>query len=164
MNLVMDMKNAIEMSTPVAKLYLVSEEDKYLVGIYWCNLPDDFDGVKKSNPLLEKAEKQMDEYFDGQRRKFDLPYRLDRPPFYMEALEVVKNIEYGTTLSYRDVAQRTHSAKAIRAVGSANATNPLPILIPCHRVIASDGTIGGYGARKDIKRYLIRLEKASINR
>lgn len=147
------------MNTAVAKLYLVSEEDKYLVGIYWCALPADFDVNMQTNPLLEEAKKQMNEYFEQKRKEFDLPYHLERPKFYLEALEAVKKIPYGSTKSYKEVAENTHSPKAIRAVGTANATNPLPILIPCHRVISSDGTIGGYGSRKDIKRFLIKLEK-----
>jgi methylated-DNA-[protein]-cysteine S-methyltransferase len=80
------------------------------------------------------------------------------PPFQMDALNVVKQIPYGSYLTYKEVAERAGNPKAVRAVGSANAHNPLPIVVPCHRVLATGGGLGGYGGGLDMKNYLLNLE------
>ncbi len=85
---------------------------------------------------------------------------LTMPPFYYEVLTEVHKIPYGETASYKNIAERVRNPGAVRAVGSANAQNPIPIIIPCHRVIAHDGSLGGYGGNLDKKYFLLRLEKA----
>lgn len=112
-----------------------------------------------------EAARQLREYFRGERREFDLPLAPEGTAFQREVWEALRAIPFGATCSYADVARRTgRSPRASRAVGAANARNPLPIVVPCHRVIAADGGLGGYmGAGPDgdgaaVKRWLLRHE------
>ncbi len=104
--------------------------------------------------------RQLKEYFDGKRRQFDLNLDLQISAFYLKALTEVQNIPYGKTASYGEIAKRIQNPKAARAVGIANAQNPIPVIIPCHRVIAHDGSLGGYGGRLERKMFLLELEGA----
>lgn len=111
---------------------------------------------------LDAAARQLDEYFSGRRHAFALP--LDRQltaGFRATVLERLTEIAYGATRSYREVAVEAGRPTAVRAVGSACATNPLPIVVPCHRVLRSDGTLGGYLGGLDAKRALLDLEHAA---
>ena len=110
------------------------------------------------SPILVKASKQIDEYFNGNRKFFDIPFKLNVPPFYKKVLLEVKKIEYGETASYGKIARMAGNNKAVRAVGTANAKNPLPIIIPCHRIISSNDNIGGYSGGLDKKLYLLDHE------
>ena len=87
---------------------------------------------------------------------------MDLPPFYQKILMEVSKIPFGTTVSYRDIAVRAGNPKAVRATGNANAKNPVPIIIPCHRVLSSDGTLGGYGGGLDLKKRLLLHENLFI--
>ncbi|MCW3491934.1 methylated-DNA--[protein]-cysteine S-methyltransferase [Microbacterium sp. SSM24] len=108
------------------------------------------------------AAEQLDEYFDGERRIFDLPldWRLVRG-FTRAALEAVCDIPYGETAGYGEVAISAGSPRAARAVGTACATTPFSIVVPVHRVVRADGSLGEYGGRPDVKQYLIDLERAA---
>lgn len=114
--------------------------------------------IQETSESLESAIMQIQEYFSGARTKFDLPLHLDTSVFSRQVLAVVAAIPYGETRSYQAVARTIGNPRAVRAVGRANATNPIPIIIPCHRVIAANGTLGGYGGGLDAKKYLLRLE------
>ena len=106
---------------------------------------------------------QLREYFSGGRVRFDLPLDLSSvTPFQRQALEIIREIPAGTVWTYRQVAQAMGAPKASRAVGQAMARNPIPIIVPCHRVIASDGSLGGYGAGEGLttKRQLLEFEGA----
>ncbi|MDQ1478626.1 MAG: methylated-DNA-[protein]-cysteine S-methyltransferase [Actinomycetota bacterium] len=108
---------------------------------------------------LDAAARELDEYFAGRRRAFDLP--LDRrlaKGFRGTVLLHLSEIDYGDTATYASVARRSGNPKAVRAVGTACATNPLPVVVPCHRVLRSDGTMGGYLGGVDAKRMLLALE------
>lgn len=109
-----------------------------------------------------EAARQFSEYFSGRRRRFDLPIEWTGfPGFFREALQAALQIPYGQTRSYWWVAVRAGNPRAVRAVGQAMAGNPLPLLIPCHRVVRSDGTLGGFGGGgPELKRRLIALEQA----
>ena len=110
---------------------------------------------------LEPVVRQLSDYFDGTRRTFDLP--LDRrlsTGFRRLVLAHLSDIGYGHTETYAQVAAAAGNPKAVRAVGTACATNPLPIVVPCHRVIRSDGSFGGYAGGQDAKRALLHLEAA----
>lgn len=100
----------------------------------------------------------MNEYFAGYRKFFELKLDLNLPPFYYKALMAVKSIPYGEYRTYKEIAMIAGSPKAIRAVGSANAKNPIPIVIPCHRVLGSGGQLGGYGGGLNRKNFLLNLE------
>ena len=109
-------------------------------------------------PLVEPR-RQLDEYFAGRRRVFDLPldFRLSRG-FRRAVLAQLREIDYGSTRSYADIAAAAGSPRAVRAVGTACATNPLPVVVPCHRVVRSDGSPGGYAGGPEAKRLLLDLE------
>ena len=108
--------------------------------------------------ILVKASKQINEYFNGNRKLFEIPFKLNLPPFYKKVLLEVSKIKYGETASYGKIARMAGNNKAVRAVGTANAKNPLPIIIPCHRIISSNGNIGGYSGGLDKKLYLLDHE------
>lgn len=106
------------------------------------------------------AKRQLDEYFRGVRCEFELPLAPRVTPFQADVLEYLLSIPYGETRSYRDVAAAIGRPKAVRAVGGANGSNPLPIVIPCHRIIGSNGALTGFGGGLDAKRYLLDLERS----
>ncbi|GER23636.1 methylated-DNA--protein-cysteine methyltransferase [Zafaria cholistanensis] len=118
--------------------------------------------ILRSPRRLEEAARQLDEYFTGRRRHFDLP--LDRSlsaGFRLTVLEHLSGIGFGRTESYAEVARRVGHARAVRAVGSACATNPLPVVVPCHRVLRTDGSLGGYLGGLAAKTALLELEAAA---
>ncbi len=102
---------------------------------------------------------QIREYFNGIRVSFDLDLDLNLPAFYTKVLKAVLTIPYGETLSYKDIAVKTGNSAGVRAVGNANASNPIPLIIPCHRVIKHDGSLGGYGGKLERKVFLLEHEK-----
>jgi O-6-methylguanine DNA methyltransferase len=106
----------------------------------------------------DTAVRQLREYFAGTRRKFAVPLDLDGTEFQQQAWAAMCSIRYGDTLSYAQQAKAIGKPKAVRAIGSANGANPVPIIVPCHRVIASDGSLGGYALGLAMKRYLLALE------
>ncbi|MEO5840560.1 MAG: methylated-DNA--[protein]-cysteine S-methyltransferase [Acidimicrobiales bacterium] len=111
---------------------------------------------------LDRAAAQLDEYFAGRRQRFELPLDLQLSHgFRRNVLVHLRDIEYGTTASYSAIAAAAGSPAAVRAVGSACATNPLPILVPCHRVVRRDGSIGQYLGGTDTKRALLAMESAA---
>ncbi len=119
-------------------------------------------GPAESSPgtapdTLRRAAAQLDEYFAGARTSFDLPFGLCGTPFQVEVWRALAGIDYGTTITYGELAGRVGRPTAYRAVGQANGANPLPIFFPCHRVVASGG-LGGYGGGLDVKRRLLALE------
>jgi methylated-DNA-[protein]-cysteine S-methyltransferase len=111
---------------------------------------------------LERARRELEEYFNGRRRAFELPvdWSLVGGPFGREVLRVTSEIPYGGVLSYREVATDAGSPRASRAAGNALGSNPIPIVVPCHRVLHSGGGLGGYGGGLDRKRWLLELEGA----
>jgi len=102
--------------------------------------------------------RELESYFKGWGRVFTTPLVLKGTPFQLRVWNVVKAIPFGTVLSYKEVARRAGSPRGARAVGMAMRANPLPIFIPCHRVVREDGTLGGFSAGEGLKRWLLRLE------
>ena len=115
-------------------------------------------GAPPSRPLID-ATAQLREYFAGRRRSFDVAVRLEGTPFQRQVWSALAGIPYGETISYGELAARVERPRGFRAVGQANGANPVAIVFPCHRVIAADGTIGGYGGGVDAKRTLLALER-----
>lgn len=113
-----------------------------------------------SCPLLEQAAAELAEYFAGIRRTFTLPLSPAGTAFQRAVWQALETIPYGETVSYRDIALRIGNPKACRAVGMANNRNPIPILIPCHRVVGADGSLTGYAGGLDAKEQLLKLEKS----
>lgn len=112
-------------------------------------------------PLLRRVEAQLVEYFDGTRRDFDLPLEMPGSAFQERVWGRLRRIPYGETLSYRELAESVDAAPAWRAVGRANGSNRLAIIVPCHRVVATGGGLGGYGGGLPAKRFLLDLEAAA---
>lgn len=112
------------------------------------------------NPeMIEPINRQLEEYFRGKRRFFDLKLDMVGTIFQQKVWNNLAEIPYGETRSYREVAVNISAPKAVRAIGSANNRNPLPIIVPCHRVIGSNGALVGYGGGVDKKEYLLSLEQ-----
>lgn len=112
------------------------------------------------NAMLRETERQLHEYFDGSRRTFDLPLSPRGTPFQREVWAMLATIPYGATCSYGDMARRIGRPAAVRAVGAANGRNPIPIVLPCHRVLGADGSLTGFGGGLPTKAFLLRLEGA----
>ena len=115
--------------------------------------------VCTSTPLLDNCDKQLKEYFDGKRRDFSLPLDLVGTEFQKRVWNTLLTISYGETISYKEEAKKMGNEKALRAVAQANGANPIPIIIPCHRVINADGSIGGYSSGVDKKLFLLSIEQ-----
>ncbi len=113
---------------------------------------------------LHLASAQIEEYLAGKRTRFDIPLELIGTPFQKAVWQELRNIPYGETISYKSLAEKIKRPKAFRAVGTANGKNPLSLIIPCHRVIATDGTLGGYAWGLPLKSQLLHLEKDTAAR
>lgn len=119
------------------------------------------DCMKASDsPLLHEAQRQLTAYLEGKLRTFDLPYDLSYgTAFQQKVWRALSEIPYGETATYSDIAERIGNSRAVRAVGMANHCNPLPIIIPCHRVIGKNGMLTGYAGGLLIKQFLLELER-----
>ncbi len=116
------------------------------------------DWIPGKTELLTQAEQELAAYFAGERKVFTIPYRAKGTPFQMRVWEALTKIPYGEVRSYQEIARAAGNPKACRAVGMANHANPLPILVPCHRVIGKNGKLTGYGGGLEIKKRLLELE------
>ncbi len=150
--------------SPVGLLKIVAE-DEFLVAILWDNDSDKPNRVKLSemikdneNPVLLEVERQLGEYFLRKRTVFDIAYKMYGTTFQKSVWNLLSQIPYGTKLSYQDLAIQLNNPKAVRAVGSANGRNPISIIVPCHRVIASNGKLAGFAGGLDKKKILLDLE------
>ncbi len=117
--------------------------------------------VEKETKLIIKTKKQIDEYLEGKRKNFDIPILMLGTNFQKQVWTELMNIPYGETISYLDLAKKINNPKAVRAVGGANGANSIAVIIPCHRVINSNGKIGGYGGGISVKKRLLKIEKES---
>lgn len=140
-------------------LYLVATET-HLINIQFTQPQK---ALLQTTELLSMATIQLDEFFQGKRTTFSLPFKLTGTPFQLAVWKELQNISYGQTTSYKEIAQKINKPKAYRAVGMANNKNPLPIIIPCHRVIGSNGKLIGYAGGLKLKNYLLELEKSHTN-
>lgn len=137
--------------------FCIQQEDNCIVSVQLVSTPSSSAG--NGTRLTDTVAKQLDEYFQGKRHYFDVPYQLRGTPFQKRVWAALCQIPYGQTRSYGEVAAYLGNPKACRAVGMANHRNPLMIVIPCHRVIASDGSLGGYAGGLHMKEFLLNLEK-----
>ena len=155
-------RNTLIVSSPFGKLTLVASE-KGLVAIEVRNNAKQ--EVTAKNPsaeaILLKTKKQLEQYFAGKRTSFDVALDLVGTEFQVQAWRALCRIPFGKTISYGQQASNIKKPKAFRAVGSANGKNPIPIIVPCHRVVASDGSLGGYSLGLEMKKQLLALEGVS---
>ncbi len=153
-----------ELRSCLGPLFLVASE-KGLTGIYWKKravpLLPSLEGDDPEEVILKKASSQLNEYFEGNRKAFDLPLDIQGTPFQMQVWNELSKIPFGETMSYSAIAIRLKNKKAVRAVGAANGRNPLSIIIPCHRVIAATGKLTGYAGGLSNKEKLLHLERGS---
>ena len=142
--------------TPIGPLTLEADENAVTAIRFGA------DGAQDASPLLDAAEAQLREYFAGARRTFDLPLAPHGTAFQQRVWTALRTIPYGETRTYGELAAAIDSPNASRAVGMANHRNPIPIIIPCHRVIGANGTLTGYAGGLEIKRRLLALEGINI--
>jgi methylated-DNA-[protein]-cysteine S-methyltransferase len=150
------------LDSPVGTLTLAATDDGlHAVEFPRNRHPADREGWKPGDhPLLDLAARQLDEYFAARRRAFDLPLAPRGTDFQRGVWLTLAGIGYGETISYAQLAQRIGKPTAMRAVGAANGRNPLPIVLPCHRVIGADGALTGFGGGLPTKQFLLELEGA----
>ena len=148
--------------SPVGLLCVAADDD----GLCAIEFPDNRHPVKHDgwcdgdNIVLREARRQLDEYFAGKRRRFALPLSPHGTEFQRAVWAALETISYGETISYAQLAARIGKPAAVRAVGAANGRNPLPIVLPCHRVIGADGSLTGFGGGLPTKQFLLKLEGA----
>ena len=114
--------------------------------------------LREDDPYLYNIFDQLAEYFELRRKKFEIPLDLSGTDFQLKVWRELKKIPYGKTISYKSLAERVGDVKAVRAVGHANSMNPVPVVIPCHRVINNDGSLGGFSCGLEIKEKLLEVE------
>ena len=151
------------MDSPVGPLLLAADDDGLLLiefGTPRHPVARGNDWREGSNDVLEQTRAQLNEYFEGSRRDFDLPLSPRGTAFQRDVWQALQAIPYGETISYAELARRLGKPSAMRAVGAANGRNPLPIVVPCHRVIGADGSLTGFGGGLPTKHYLLTLEGA----
>jgi methylated-DNA-[protein]-cysteine S-methyltransferase len=149
------------LDSPVGPLALAADEQHLLEIRFPGKLqPHAPDGQPGDNEVLGEARRQLGEYFAGTRRVFDLPLLPRGTAFQRAVWQALAGIDYGTTISYAELARRIGRPGASRAVGAANGRNPLPIVLPCHRVIGADGSLTGFGGGLPTKQFLLELEGA----
>lgn len=148
---------AATLETPIGPLTLVVNEEGALVR---CTFAEDAwpSDATRDDARCSAAALQLEEYFAGTRRTFDMPLKLEGTPFQKEVWTALLEIPYGSTISYGELARRIGRPNAVRAVGAANGANPIPVIVPCHRVIGSNGTLTGYGGGLPRKQQLLALE------
>lgn len=147
-----------QMESPVGTLFL-SANEQGLTGLRFRETEEkDGEAAGEEGAVISQAKRELEEYFAGKRTVFEVPLCLQGTPFQKKVWEALRQIPYGETRSYQEVAAMAGNPKACRAVGMANNRNPVSILVPCHRVIGKDGSLTGYGGGLDVKTYLLKLE------
>lgn len=147
-------------NSPVGVL-CVEDNGSAVTAIRLCRNGEAYGDSDNQSELAQDVIKQLEEYFDGERRIFEIPIAPKGTEFQQKVWRALTDIPYGETRTYGEIAQQTGNPRACRAVGNANNKNPIMIVIPCHRVIGSNGDLTGYACGLDIKKYLIDLEKSS---
>jgi len=151
--------------SPIGRLLLAGDE----AGLKIIGFPEGKgrvavdDAWEHGTDCLLDVESQLLEYFDGKRQFFDLQLAPTGTAFQLAVLDALQTIPYGETRSYLDIARQIDRPDAVRAVGAANGRNPLPIVIPCHRVIGADGSLTGFGGGLETKLFLLQLEGACLH-
>src|SRR5512138_500802 len=150
------------MQTPIDRLVLASDGSA-IVGVWMANAePDDkrWPDRRGSDAVLDETRRELEAYFAGRLETFTVPLAPNGTEFQRRVWSALREIPFGTTISYADLARRVSNAAAVRAVGAANGRNPIPIIVPCHRVIGSDGSLTGFGGGLPRKQWLLRHEAA----
>ena len=152
------MDNILFYSTKIGKIG-IEENGHAITKVYFPREDIPKDAIINETELLREAAQQLQNYLEGKRRSFTLTLDPKGTEFMLSVWKALQNIPYGETCSYKDIAERIGNPKACRAVGLANNKNPIPIFIPCHRVIGTNGKLVGYAGGLEIKEQLLNLEK-----
>jgi len=152
------MNATMRVTAPFGALYL-AEEDGAITHLLFSGERISAETATGSTELLRRAQKQLEEYFSGKRKDFDLPLNPAGTPFQKKVWQALREIPYAQTRSYKEIAEKIGCPKGMRAVGMANNRNPISIIVPCHRVIGANGKLVGYGGGLEVKDYLLRLER-----
>ncbi len=152
------------MTSPLGDLLIIADESALrMIGFSRGRYPGKVeDGWRQGGAVVAEARRQLDEYFAGRRKDFRLPVAPAGTAFQLRAWRALQDIPYGETRSYGEQARALGQPAAVRAVGAANGRNPIPIVIPCHRVIGGDGRLTGYAGGLDIKKHLLDLEQRHV--
>jgi methylated-DNA-[protein]-cysteine S-methyltransferase len=150
----------MKIDTPIGPLHAAFDEKGKLVelGFRPPSRPVDESSSSSTTRSLDDLTTQITEYFSGKRKTFTFPLNPRGTPFQLAVWNALLEIPYGDTITYAELAQRIGKPSAVRAVGAANGANPIPVIIPCHRVIGSNGTLTGYGGGIERKQWLLALE------
>lgn len=149
------------MNSPVGKIEIVEENEKIIELNIYNEKKNNI--IEKDTKLLLETQKQLKEYFEGKRTKFEIPLNPKGTEFMKKVWKELLNIPYGEVRTYKEIAEKIGNSKASRAVGMANNKNPIPIIIPCHRVIGSNNKLVGYALGLDMKKYLLDLERKVVS-
>ena len=144
--------------TPIGRIAIEGSGDWITRLFLPKNCPEDGNCQEPPLPVVEEAFRQLGLYLEGRLRDFSLALKPDGTPFMKRVWENVLEVPYGETRSYREIASSAGNPRAVRAVGMANARNPIPIFIPCHRIVGADGRLVGYGGGVELKARLLELE------
>lgn len=139
----------------------ISEKDEKIIGLVFSDYKKENE-IEKETDAIRKTYLQLKEYLSGKRKNFDIEIEMIGTEFQKKVWKELLNIPYGETRSYKDIAIAIGNGKACRAVGNANNKNPIAIIVPCHRVIGSNGSMTGYAGGLDIKEKLLKIEKYNI--
>ncbi len=151
------MKKVYYYKTSIGKIG-IAEEWGFITNIYFMNMKQPLNAKQIETDILKECYAQLMEYFKGERKEFDLPLNPKGTDFQQQVWSELLNIPYGEIRTYLDIAKNIGAKNSVRAVGNANNRNPIPIIIPCHRVINSEGKISGYIGGKEIQEKLLNLE------
>ena len=154
------MKYGKTINTILGKIKIVQQDDKIIAIQINDNIEKDI--TEKDTELLNKTAKELKEYLEGKRKKFDIPLNPNGTEFMKKVWTALLSIPYGEVYTYKQIAEKIGQPKASRAVGMANHNNPIPIIIPCHRVIGSNGNLVGYALGLEMKKNLLELEKKNV--
>jgi methylated-DNA-[protein]-cysteine S-methyltransferase len=161
----MDIYQYRTLKTPVGPLYLVGDGVRITMICFRKTDLHRLSGKLEENPkAYRQAVKELSEYFEGKKYSFTFPFMLFAEGFDRKVLLELHKIKYGNTVSYKELAKRAGSPRAYRAAGSVCSRNPLPLLIPCHRVVKSDGSLGGWSGLSGVKEKLLSLEKSNLGK
>lgn len=152
------MKYIKYLDSPIGKIGIIEENSKIINIEIGKNIDIKNNIKEKDTEILINTSKQLNEYFEGKRTKFDVPLNPNGTEFMNKVWNSLKKIPYGETKTYKQIAEEIDNPKAVRAVGMANHKNPIPIIIPCHRVIGSNGKLIGYALGLNMKEFLLELE------
>ncbi len=140
----------------------VTADDEGINSVAFVEKMDIMKAVKGGNEVTEAAVTQLREYFMGERKSFDLKIKQDGTDFQKQVWQALPNVPYGETITYSEIAEKLGNSKAVRAVSSAIAKNSLAVIVPCHRVVSKDGSVGSYAWGSERKNALISFEKRNV--